>query len=121
MMTLKETEEKCRQLAMEAYKMRHPEKFGNDLPKNESPSLGQMVQSAGGSLKKWVKGGMAKASQSVIEARLETCKGCELWDSQALKGTGRCKKCGCSTWAKIRMATERCPIGKWGAVDTPTN
>jgi hypothetical protein len=30
-----------------------------------------------------------------------------------MRGTGRCSKCGCSTWAKLRMASEKCPIDKW--------
>ena len=29
----------------------------------------------------------------------------------------RCKLCGCSFRAKIELATERCPIGKWEKVD----
>ena len=119
--TLKENEAECRRLALEAYRARNPEKFQNQPQKEKLPSMGQMMKSAGNSLGRWVKGGMVKASQDVIELRLNTCRGCDLWDSQALNGTGRCKKCGCSTWAKIRMATERCPIGKWEAVDTPTN
>jgi hypothetical protein len=45
--------------------------------------------------------------------REKTCRSCEFWDGLALNGTGRCRKCGCSTWAKLRMASERCPIGKW--------
>jgi hypothetical protein len=52
-------------------------------------------------------------SSQELNFRMQLCKACEWWDAQALKGTGRCKKCGCSTWAKLRMATERCPIGKW--------
>jgi hypothetical protein len=49
--------------------------------------------------------------------REATCRACPEWDAKALKGTGRCRICKCSTWAKLRMATERCPIGKWESVD----
>jgi hypothetical protein len=89
----------------------------SDLPeKTATPSIGAMASSLGTSLKKWVGSGLSNSTQEVIDMRLDICKGCELWDSQALNGTGRCRKCGCSTWAKIRMATEKCPIGKWGPV-----
>lgn len=53
----------------------------------------------------------------VLAEREATCRACPEWDANALNKTGRCRKCGCSTWAKLRMATERCPIGKWEAVD----
>ena len=54
--------------------------------------------------------------REILEERENICHSCDQWDSQAINGTGRCKKCGCSTWAKLRMATERCPLGKWEAV-----
>jgi hypothetical protein len=61
----------------------------------------------------WVKEGMPVADEKTLNARLEICKGCEFWDESGFVNTGRCKKCGCSTQAKLRMATEKCPIGKW--------
>ena len=30
----------------------------------------------------------------------------------------RCKLCGCRFEAKIKLATERCPIGKWERVES---
>jgi predicted Zn-ribbon and HTH transcriptional regulator len=66
---------------------------------------------------KFASSGFNLASKDVLEERQSICKKCDEWDSISFKGTGRCKKCGCSTWAKIRMATERCPLGKWQAVD----
>ena len=58
----------------------------------------------------------AATPREALAARESTCRVCDQWDAAALNGTGRCRKCGCSTWAKLRMATERCPLGKWEAV-----
>ena len=80
----------------------------------ESPGLATMLKTSANAAAKWIRSGMEVASESIIKERLETCKGCELWDSEALNGTGRCKQCGCSTWAKLRLPTEKCPIDKWG-------
>jgi predicted Zn-ribbon and HTH transcriptional regulator len=66
---------------------------------------------------KFAVSGFNLASKDVLEKRQSICKECDEWDSVSFNGTGKCKKCGCSTWAKLRMATERCPIGKWEAVD----
>lgn len=66
---------------------------------------------------KWVKSGFHLVEKEVIEKRKETCRGCDFWDSSSFNNTGKCIKCGCSTWAKLRMSTERCPIGKWEAVE----
>jgi len=69
------------------------------------------------SVNQFFANGMPCVEPSVLEHRMDICKSCDQWDAQALGGTGRCRKCGCSTWAKLRMATESCPIGKWEAVD----
>ena len=61
----------------------------------------------------WAKSGFPIPDPETFNARLETCKGCEFWDESGFVNTGRCQKCGCSTQAKLRMATEKCPIGKW--------
>ena len=58
--------------------------------------------------------------QDELDKRLALCKGCEWWDPESFGKTGSCKKCGCSTWAKLRMASEKCPIDKWGPV-TPSS
>jgi hypothetical protein len=34
------------------------------------------------------------------------------WDHSAYGGIGRCRKCGC-TALKLRLATAKCPLGKW--------
>ena len=76
-------------------------------------NLNEMVSGLASSTIKWAKNGFELADKKTFNARLETCKGCEFWDESGFVNTGRCKKCGCSTQAKLRMATEECPIGKW--------
>jgi len=45
---------------------------------------------------------------SIISKRWDICKGCpELTD------LNRCKQCGCFMKVKTRIATSKCPIGKW--------
>jgi hypothetical protein len=82
-------------------------------PVVEYPSSTEMAKSIGNSIANFVRGGFSTTDSETLAAREETCRGCEFWDSEALNGTGRCRKCGCSTWAKLRMTTEKCPIGKW--------
>ena len=65
---------------------------------------------------RFARSGFASTPPEILAAREETCRACSEWDAQALNATGRCRKCGCSTWVKLRMATERCPLGKWEAV-----
>jgi predicted Zn-ribbon and HTH transcriptional regulator len=89
------------------------------FPEFNNPKIRDMAKSLGSSVAKFIKSGMRKVSPEQFEERLQVCKTCDLWDSSGFGGTGRCKKCGCSTWAKLRMATERCPIGKWEAVQPP--
>jgi len=81
----------------------------------------EMLERLMKSLKRFAKAGMPSVSPEILAAREATCKACPEWDATALNATGRCRKCGCSTWAKLRMATEACPLGKWEAVDKPTN
>ena len=65
---------------------------------------------------KFARAGFATTPPEALATREATCRVCPEWDAAALNATGRCRKCGCSTWAKLRMATERCPLGKWQAV-----
>lgn len=66
----------------------------------------------------WAKKGFPVVNEAQLNERLSMCASCEHWDKQAFKGTGRCKLCGCSTQAKLRLATEKCPIDKWGPIQT---
>ena len=64
---------------------------------------------------RFARSGFQTAPPEILAEREATCRACPEWDASALNATGRCRKCGCSTWAKLRMATERCPLGKWEA------
>jgi len=79
----------------------------------------QMLARFGNAAHRFARAGFATTPPEALATREATCKACPEWDAQALNATGRCRKCGCSTWAKLRMATERCPIGKWEAEEKP--
>lgn len=42
------------------------------------------------------------------DRRLGICNMCDFFQD------GTCQKCGCTVMAKAMMATEKCPIGRWG-------
>jgi len=81
-------------------------------PKKEPP-VSVKIKSFSKSIYRWARAGFLKTSKKQLAQRMEICKGCEFWNSSAWNGTGKCTKCGCSTWAKLRIKTEKCPIGKW--------
>jgi hypothetical protein len=80
------------------------------------PSLPQQATSLGKALVNWTASGFAPTPPDILATREATCRACPEWDAKALNNTGRCQICKCSTWAKLRMSTERCPIGKWEAL-----
>lgn len=63
--------------------------------------------------KDWALAGFPITKKEKFDERMNICKLCEFWDNSAFNKTGKCKKCGCSTLAKLRMQTEKCPISKW--------
>ena len=52
--------------------------------------------------------GIWRATPEMIAARRAACESCDQWDH------GRCKSCGGYTFAKTRLRSEKCPLGKWG-------
>jgi hypothetical protein len=82
----------------------------------ECPRVLEMLSKFGTAVHRFARAGFATTPPEALATREATCRACPEWDAQALNNTGRCRKCGCATWAKLRMATERCPIGKWEAV-----
>ena len=77
------------------------------------PSLPQQAASLGKSLVNWTASGFTATPPDILATRESTCRACPEWDATALNNTGRCQICKCSTWAKLRMASESCPLGKW--------
>jgi hypothetical protein len=106
----------------EANGILEPSLQNSGVPELTSPPsfLAQMV-SAMGAATKFVEAGAPTLSKEALLDRMEICKGCEWWSPTAFNNTGRCLKCGCSTWAKLQMATESCPIGKWKPIEPSIN
>jgi hypothetical protein len=91
----------------------------NDCPfgiSADGPNLTDKASSFVKTTTAWVKSGMKVTPDDKLSDRLAICKTCELWDNNGFAGTGSCKQCGCSTQAKLRMATAKCPIDKWGPI-----
>ena len=78
-----------------------------------NPTASKMVANLGGSIANFAKSGFKKTDPETLVLRESICRQCDFWNAQSVNKTGRCRVCGCSTWAKLRMASESCPIGKW--------
>jgi hypothetical protein len=89
------------------------EQFGAEEAGRRLAYRAKMLASFGHAAHRFARSGFTTTPPEALATREATCKACPEWDAQALNKTGRCRKCGCSTWAKLRMATERCPLGKW--------
>ena len=83
------------------------------------PGLLQKAANFAASAAAHVAAGMPRASEEEVARRFEVCQGCEHYDGRA------CTKCGCPIVrekqfvSKLSWANEKCPVGKWGPVDTP--
>lgn len=76
-----------------------------------TPSLFQkarnLVSAAGRVTQAAASGQAITSSREEIKRRLEICEGCEFYKN------GTCQKCGCVIRFKTKLATEKCPLGKW--------
>ena len=70
-----------------------------------------MARNAATAAGKFVLNGLPMVDESTHVKRSEQCAVCDRWEAHA----GRCRECGCYA-IKLRMATERCPLGRWEAV-----
>ncbi len=86
---------------------------GKNTEASKLPSVAEMATSLVRSAGRFARSGFALADAETLASRQSVCQSCEQWDAAGLRGTGRCRKCGCSTQAKLRMASEKCPLGKW--------
>jgi hypothetical protein len=75
------------------------------------PSVAQKMSSASGAATRVVK---AKAQGQVVtvsdeerDRRMAICQDCEFFTGLT------CLKCGCVARWKTKLATEKCPVGKW--------
>ena len=87
-------------------------------PPISPPSLGQQAKSFSKSVYDFISAGAPVASSEVVAQRLAICQGCDYHGPDPIFNSveGRCLKCGCLLKAKIRMATESCPIARWGPI-----
>lgn len=95
--------------------------FGPKTKKKPNPV--QQTVSYTQSVAKWIAHGRPERSDEEVLKILDTCSKCKHFKIRTINdGTpvGQCLKCGCSVSIsggatnKARMATESCPIGKWG-------
>lgn len=80
-------------------------------------TLDNVIVQSGKSTRGFARPDLSTTNPEILATREATCRACPQWDAEALNRMGRCRECGCSTWTKLRKATERCPLGKWEAVD----
>lgn len=68
-------------------------------------------------LRRWQAAGCPLAPRPVRHARATICTACPHWAPGGNLGLGECRAPGCGcTRAKWWLATEACPLGKWGRV-----
>src|SRR5580658_7259784 len=82
-----------------------------DPPKQEGGCQGcgksNPVVSLAKAVGNWVVAGMPIACAGLQVYRYETCFECDRFDEE----TAKCKECGCLVEYKVKMETEKCPIG----------
>lgn len=76
------------------------------------PTTFQMVGKFTKATYNWAKSGFKLADEAELKRRKSICNNCNFWYPTARMGLGKCLKCGCSL-AKLKFASESCPIGKW--------
>jgi hypothetical protein len=62
---------------------------------------------------RWVRAGFPVVQEWLYWRRKPICQSCPEWQRGSRLFPSRCRLCGCATEAKLRMATESCPLGKW--------
>jgi len=85
-------------------------------PRVTEQSLASKLTSLSKSLASWASAGFTVVNDAQLAERHSICEACPFWEKDAFLGTGRCKKCGCSG-VKLKLATSKCPIGKWDAIN----
>ena len=82
-----------------------------------APGLWSMMKTAAEAGKNFVKSGMRFVTVEQFNEREAICKGCEYWNPKGYANTGQCLKCGCATKAKLKLASESCPLKKWNKIE----
>lgn len=99
----------------ESWRRRMVEKATGAPPEYPPPiaRAGNALSALGRVVGAVIRGEPVHVEAAVHDARLAACMGCE-FNGEAPAGV-KCTKCGCGG-SKLRLATERCPVGKWEAV-----
>ena len=58
-------------------------------------------------MRRWAEAGFAVVTREEFDGRRINCDACDQWTGVT------CRACGC-TRLKLWLATERCPLRKWG-------
>lgn len=85
--------------------------------KQSPPSLAQKAANFAKASTKHISGGLKKVTEETKNKRLAICNSCPFKVGTEEKPT--CNKCGCFLKIKAGWASESCPIGKWGAGESP--
>jgi len=72
----------------------------------------KMLQNFTSATFRWASAGFKIADDETLAKRQAFCDTCQYWKASARLGMGKCLKYGCSL-AKLKLASEECPIGKW--------
>jgi len=89
---------------------------------NETQSIFNLVYRYTRALSRWIKAGRPVRCEEEIKQIFESfCEPCEAYEGES----SFCLHCGCrvnlanaAMLNKIAMATEECPMGKWGKSET---
>jgi hypothetical protein len=89
-------------------------------PDFKQPNILQKAINFAGALVKHTAAGFAEVTPEQQEERLKICESCEFkTPSVGLEVKSCiCGKCGCPLFKKTAWATSKCPIDKWGPVDS---
>lgn len=80
------------------------------------PSLKKQAANFLSSMKDFAMSGFKTVTDEQYKTRRAICEGCQFFDRDGFGGTGRCKKCGCSS-LKLNIAASRCPFGLWDSIE----
>ena len=88
------------------FRQKFPPELKPPLP--PTPTLSELAANFTGAIAGWAQAGFKVVERGEFERRHAVCLACEFWQPDALLGTGKCRKCGCSK-VKLWLATSRCP------------
>jgi len=99
----------------ESFSVSPATEMNNNLEDLPLPTIGEMASNFITAFSKWTMAGLPVVTKDTFDKRMAVCRGCPLWSDDARGGLGKCNQpsCGC-TKIKFWLATEKCPIDKWG-------